>query len=92
MNVELFLAEMERVLSDRNTTRNLPPNTSVMKQVVDTFNTATHSTMSLKEGYIFMFSLKMVRMGYGYATDDAIDLAGYAALMEQDLTKETQCS
>lgn len=63
-----------------------------MGQVVNTFNTATHSTMSLQEGYIFMFCLKMVRMGYGYTADDAVDLANYTALMEQDLSKGTQCS
>jgi hypothetical protein len=59
-----------------------------MGKIVDVFNTITNRDLTEKEGYLFMLSLKLVRLGTSDKLDSAVDLAGYSALIGETLNDE----
>jgi hypothetical protein len=85
MTIEKFTESMREILSDRAKERDMPEGESLMGSIVHAFHTVTGHALSVKDGYVFMICLKLVRMNRKFKPDDALDLANYAALLAADM-------
>lgn len=81
-----FLIEAAEVLQQRAALRDKPDGERSMARAVHAYNTLAGTTMTEMDGWIFMCVLKMARATAGSPhIDDAVDLAGYAALLAECL-------
>ena len=78
-----ILKDAEKQIRDRADTRDINEERSSAK-TVEIFNAITGNTLTEKEGWIFLISLKLARAEQGkYNPDDYLDLVGYAALLAE---------
>jgi len=84
MKPEDLLRESAQLLEDRAAQRDQPNGERSMRSAILAFNAVTNSTLTEREGWVFMVLLKMVRAQYGkYVLDDYADMAAYAALANE---------
>ena len=88
-DVRAHLSRVGELIGERGQTRDLAKGERSMARCVRIFNAATGRDLSAREGWLFMLSLKLARMGAGkYKRDDYDDHTGYSALMAEEAERE----
>ena len=84
MNASEMLNKSAKLIATRGTQRDQATGERSMLKTVKCFNELTGSTLTEREGWMFMVMLKAVRAQYGtYVSDDYEDMAAYAALANE---------